>query len=149
MTTRQKIILQLGDVIIPLLGFYYLDWSIYFIATYLLLDVVGSFIFYHVKARKRIQYSKDTLEKSTYNKSVFSFTFFILSLVVLTHLFTINVIPNIQFKMEFINFLMYVEPPIPLPQFWFLIPSSFYHRIRNIRWYSLHNKNLEKLPYKN
>ena len=122
MQAKQKIILSLGDVLIPLFGFYYLDWSLYFIALYLLLDLIGSFIFYHVKARKRIQYSQNAADKKAYKKGTLVLFLLITFVVVATHLFALITQPGINFSKAFVAFLMYVEEPIPLPQFWFLLP---------------------------
>lgn len=122
MQKKQQIILSLGDILIPLFGLFYLDWSLYFIALYLLFDLLGSYIFYLIKARKRIAYSRSLEDKNKFRSGTISLAFTLLAIIAATHLFVLNTNPKIDFSQAFVSFLMYIEEPIPLPQFWFLIP---------------------------
>lgn len=122
MVQKQKLILSLGDILIPLFGLFYLDWTLYFIALYLLFDLLGSYIFYIIKAKKRIAYSKSSEDKNKFRSGTISLTLTLLAVIAATHLFALNTNPQIDFSQAFVSFLMYIEEPIPLPQFWFLIP---------------------------
>jgi hypothetical protein len=56
MNQQSKIIQLIGDLSIPILGYYFWDWNIYFILFFYILDVLISTIFTFVKTHKINQY---------------------------------------------------------------------------------------------
>ena len=64
---RNKLILLIGDVIIPILGYFFWNWNVYFIFLFLFLDLISYNILYYYKHRK-IQRFRDT----SINKALFT-----------------------------------------------------------------------------
>lgn len=122
MNAKQKSILLLGDLIIPLFGYYSLDWSLYFIALYYLLDILGLVIFYQIKARQRLKFINQEKENKTHIKQSFLFVGLSVAIGVLVHLFSSQIYPGINFSKEFVDFLMYEEEMFPFPQVYVLLP---------------------------
>lgn len=122
MNAKQKSILLLGDLIIPLFGYYSLDWSLYFIALYYLLDILGLVIFYQIKARKRLKFTNQEKENKTHIKQSFLIVGLSVTIGVLVHLFSSQIYPGINFSKEFVDFLMYEEEMFPFPQVYILLP---------------------------
>jgi hypothetical protein len=58
MNQQSKIIQLIGDLSIPLLGYYFWDWNIYFILFFYILDVLISTVFTFVKTYKINQYQQ-------------------------------------------------------------------------------------------
>jgi len=49
----------LGDAVIPLAGFFFWDWSLYFILLFYLIDLASNEVFLHFKARKIWEYQQE------------------------------------------------------------------------------------------
>ena len=104
---NQKIIQLIADAIIPLLGFFWWNWSLYFIVLFYLLDYISNEIILHFKAKKIAVYQG--VDKSVWlKKGVVSFLLFICA-VALIHLAMRSVLPNIQFIKELISFWNYKD----------------------------------------
>lgn len=123
MTKQQRVLQALGELALPILGLYYLDWSIYFILLYYLLDSFANEIFYHVKIKKIITFNgNQQSDRKTWWVSSIIQTLFFLLLIFIVHVSMFNVYPGIELKKEFWNFLMYEEDLLPFPQVYILLP---------------------------
>jgi len=52
MRVNTKLIQLAGDALIPILGFFFWDWGLYFIVIFYLLDYIVSEILTHLKAKR-------------------------------------------------------------------------------------------------
>ena len=118
MLRKQQVIQAVGELVIPLLGFFWLGWDLYFIALFYFLDLIATEVFYQLKLSKIANFQKVPLSISTRIKS----SFLVVLLVVLSHFLVRNLYPDLVFEESFIAFLAYEEEGIPIPQGYLLLP---------------------------
>jgi len=113
-----KIIQLIGDAVIPLLGFFWWNWSLYFIVIFYLLDYLGSEVILNLKSKKITTY-QEIDSKIWVKKASLSFMLFLVG-IVLVHLSMKMLHPQIDFYKEFIQFLSYKD--MGIAQGYFLLP---------------------------
>jgi hypothetical protein len=113
-----KIIQLIGDAVIPLLGFFWWNWSLYFIVIFYLLDYLSNEVILNLKSKKITTY-QEIDSKIWIQKASLSFLLFFLG-IVLVNLSMKMLHPQIDFYKEFIQFLSYKD--IGIAQGYFLIP---------------------------
>lgn len=115
MKLNPKIIQILGDGILPLLGFFYWDWSLYFILLFYFLDLITKEVLLHFKTNKVkiVQHHNDrSFPKKWMMKGGLSF--FILTLsIALIHITIYIIHPDFSATKEIVAFLTYTEMGIP------------------------------------
>lgn len=97
-----------GDALLPLLGYFLWDWSIYFILLFYILDAIVGEVLVHLKTRKIKSYSEKVVVSSWIQQAVFSALLLIIGLVGM-HLSMIVIEPTIDFWKEIYLFLSYEE----------------------------------------
>lgn len=118
MNLNPKYVQLIGDALIPLLGFFWWDWSLYFILLFYGLDLIANEIIIHLKSRKIIQFQSE--DKQIWLKlGVFS-AFTLILIVFLCHLTILNLYPSIDFQQEIISFWQYEE--LGIQQGFILVP---------------------------
>lgn len=105
---KQTIIKLLGDVIIPLLGYFLWNWSLYFILLFYIIDLFVTEFLVHLKIKKIKDYSEKISKKEWLIYGGISFLCLII-LVGMIHLSIKSIHPNIHFFNEIIAFLSYEE----------------------------------------
>ena len=118
MRVNPKYIQLFGDALIPLLGFFWWNWSLYFIVLFYLLDYLSNEVFIHLKAKKILEYRKDG-NSSWIKKGMISFVLLVSSFV-LIHLAMHAIQPSIQFLDEVKNFWSYKD--MGIEQGYILLP---------------------------
>jgi hypothetical protein len=113
-----KIIQLIGDAVIPLLGFFWWNWSLYFIVLFYLLDYLSNEVILNLKSKK-ITTFQEIDSKIWFKKAFLSFLLFLLG-IVLVHLSMNMLHPQIDFYKEFIQFLSYKD--MGIAQGYFLLP---------------------------
>ena len=113
-----KIIQLIGDAVIPLVGFFWWNWSLYFIVIFYLLDYLSNEVILNLKSKK-ITTFQEIDSKIWIKKASLSFLLFLLG-IVLVHLSMKILHPQIDFYTEFIEFLSYKD--MGIAQGYFLIP---------------------------
>ena len=113
-----KIFQLIGDAVIPLLGFFWWNWSLYFIVLFYLLDYLSNEVILNLKSKK-ITTFQEINSKSWIQKASLSFLLFLLG-IILVHLSMKMLHPQIDFYKEFIEFLSYKD--MGIAQGYFLIP---------------------------
>lgn len=113
---NKAIYIQLiGDALIPLLGFFLWDWSLYFILLFYLLDLLASEVVVLFKAKK----AKGT--DSPDKRPFWVYSWIILLFNVITfHVGVFLMHPEVNFQEQFVEFMMYEE--MGIPQGFVLIP---------------------------
>ena len=123
MRIQPKYILLVSDAIIPLLGLFVWNWSLYFILLFYLLDLVAREVITHIKTRDiyRAQGLKTT--QKWQRKGLLSG---ILLLVVISsiHGAVFLMQPDINFSKEIMNFWEYEE--LGIQQGYLLVPLVAY-----------------------
>ncbi|MBP6089647.1 MAG: hypothetical protein KA521_00210 [Crocinitomicaceae bacterium] len=115
---KQKYIQLFADALIPLLGFFFWHWNLYFIVLFYLIDALSALIFAHVEANK-IQVTQKNGNKAWLVLGGISSLLFLFMLF-LTHVIILKIHPSIQFKKELIAFWQYED--MGFAQGYILIP---------------------------
>jgi hypothetical protein len=102
-----KYIQLLGDLVIPLGGFFFWDWGLYFILLFYILDILASEVITHLKSKKIVEFSgKDKKQWFISGaQSIFLLSFSVVGI----HLALFIIEPGIDFKKELIDFWTYTE----------------------------------------
>ena len=119
MLKNPSLVQAIGDAVIPVLGFFFFEWGLYFILLFYFIDLLVTEYFVFLKARKITKHnSRERINKQRLILSVFT----ALVLIVLCHVSLYFIIPGINFLEEFKAFLLYEEVGIPIPQGFILLP---------------------------
>jgi len=103
MNRQEKIASLIGDIVIPILGFFFWNWSIYFICLFFLLDQLSR----EVSHVYRMRYLKNQVQLS--GKSyLLNFLIFI-AFFFIVHWFNFMLHPTMNFAHEMIAFFWYNE----------------------------------------
>ena len=121
MRINPKIIQVSSDALIPLAGYFWWDWNMYFILLFYLLDYISSEIFLHVKSKK-IQSSQNTPVEIWIKNAIIS-GFLLVFSVLSVHFAMLRVSPGIQFTDELLRFWRYKD--LGIEQGYILIPLIF------------------------
>lgn len=124
MNKNTTIIIQLiGELVIPLLGFFLWDWSLLFILLFYLLENLF-FSYFRIETVREIK--KQILKKDQPRNSKILFKSLILWLIecVLVHLFILLIYPNQSLPKEWIKFFMYQD--LGIPQGIILLPLLYF-----------------------
>jgi hypothetical protein len=108
----------IGDLIIPILGFIFWDWSLYFILLFILLDMFTKEVVMHAKA-----YHVDKLHpngKAQWLKKSVVNTVFFMSFLLLVHVAVLQVFPTLKFTIEWSRFWTYED--LGIQQGYVLLP---------------------------
>ena len=115
MRIHPKYIQVLADGIIPLLGFFFWDWNLYFILLFYFIDMFTKEVLLHLKAKKIVAYQEGTESPTVQNEKKVWMKWGIISLILLIFsIFLIQIsMPFIQdqfnAKNEIIRFWSYKE----------------------------------------
>lgn len=116
-----KIIQTLGELAIPLLGYFFWNWNFYFIALFYLLDLLANTSILIFKLKKLPTFKNDT------SKITLHFSLYALSLTVLILVGTLlcqNLIPHFDLKKQTIAFMMLKD--MGIAQGFLIIPLVAY-----------------------
>jgi hypothetical protein len=108
MSNRLRYLQVFGDALIPLLGFFFWNWSLYFILLYYLIDLFMGELLAHLKTRKIIHYTGNKTWRSWIGYGIFSFSLFVL-VGFLIHVGLYLLHPDIAFRVEALAFWNYEE----------------------------------------
>ena len=123
MKLNPKYIQLFADALIPLLGLFLWDWSLYFILLFYFLDLISAEIILHLKSKKTVAFQgANGLKKEWLKWGVTSFLFLVMS-VVMIHFAVYFISPGINFKTEALAFWNYEE--MGIKQGYILLPLVF------------------------
>lgn len=108
MQNRAIYIQLIGDALIPLLGFFLWDWSLYFILLFYLLDLLASEVIILLKTKKALG-QDNSVQRPFLLYSLLIFLFNIMAF----HIGVFMMNPDVDFKKEIVDFIMYEEMGIP------------------------------------
>jgi hypothetical protein len=114
---QEKIAVLIGDVALPLIGFFFWDWGFYFIALYFLIDQFAKQVFLLprlVSAQVILP-----LKAIIFAKSILLFLFQILLILLINY----QLNPQFNLFQESINFIMYKD--MGIQQGFILVPLLF------------------------
>ena len=120
MRIQPKYIQLIGDAIIPLLGFFIWNWSLYFILLFYFLDVLVNELIVHLKSRRIVLFHQPKTPIKIWglygfvSATVLTITFFII------HFTMYFIVPEINFSEELVAFWNYEE--MGIKQGYVLVP---------------------------
>ncbi len=119
---RLKVIQAIGEAVIPLLGFFYFEWSLYFILLFYFIDLIATEVFTYLKVNKIITFQHIGYSfNQRYSKLLIN-SLLVVVLIFLSHVFIFFQQNGINFWEAFVAFLAYEEPGFPVPQGYILLP---------------------------
>jgi hypothetical protein len=118
MRVNLKYFQLITDAIIPLLGYFFWHWNLYFIVLFYLLDYLAYEVFSHVKAKKVTSFKKEHNNK--WLKLGMISAVLIVVNVVFVHITMKALVPTIDFTKEMLAFLKYKD--MGIEQGYFLLP---------------------------
>jgi hypothetical protein len=142
MLRKQQLIQAIGELVIPLLGFFWLGWDLYFILLFYLLDLIATEVFYQLK-RSRIHQFQQGRGALFSRLSTIGLVGVI---IVLSHVMLHKVYPDLVFKEAFIDFLAYEEDGIPIAQGYVLLPLVIFGNYQQYKMFFLVPKRFRTLP---
>jgi hypothetical protein len=119
MLERQLYLKLFSNLIIPVLGFWWWGWSLYFILLFYFLDLFSNELVVHLKVKKIKSVQQETNPTPTKTMALVSFLFLVLSIVVI-NIGMVIYHPELSLKQEIVNFIGYKE--MGLEQGYVLIP---------------------------
>ena len=124
MNKRTTFFIQLiGELVIPLLGYFFWDWSLLFILLFYLIENLF-FSYFRIETIREIKKTVlKTEQKREYQDLVKSFFLWLIECI-LVHLFIMLIYPNQSFTTEWINFFMYQD--LGIPQGIILLPLIYF-----------------------
>ena len=117
MRHQEKIAVLIGDVALPLIGFFFWDWGFYFIALYFLIDQFAKQVF--LLPRLVSAQVVLPLKAIVFAKSMLLFLFQILMILLINY----QLNPHFNLFQESINFIMYKD--MGIQQGFILVPLLF------------------------
>jgi hypothetical protein len=119
MKIQPKYIQLIGDAVIPLLGFFLWNWSLYFILLFYIIDLLLAEVVMHLKTKKTLQERTKEDKSIWFKQGVLSAVLFVVNCI-LIHL-AINVLhPTIDFQKEAFAFWSYKD--MGIEQGYILLP---------------------------
>lgn len=142
MLRKQQVIQAIGELVIPLLGFFWLGWDLYFILLFYLLDLLATEVFYQLKISK--------INKFQHTESSFftrlSSIVLVGLILVLSHGMIHLLYPELVFQDAFIEFLAYEEEGIPIAQGYLLLPLIIFGNYQQYKMFFLVPNRFRTLP---
>lgn len=119
---KLKFIQAIGEAVIPLLGFFYFEWNLYFILLFYFIDLLTTEVFLHLKINQILKFQSVKSYPKKWKINTIINAFAVLLIMAGTHLVIQLLYPGMSFKQEFVDFVMYEEAGIPIPQGFILLP---------------------------
>jgi hypothetical protein len=119
---KLKFIQAIGEAVIPLLGFFYFEWNLYFILLFYFIDLVTTEVFLHLKINQILKFQSVRSYPKKWKINTFINSLLVLIILTGTHFVITLLYPGLSFKHEFVDFVMYEEAGIPIPQGFILLP---------------------------
>lgn len=119
---KLKLIQAVGEAVIPLLGFFYFEWNLYFILLFYFIDLVTTEVFLHLKINQILNFQSVRSFPKKWKINTIVNSLLVISILVGTHLVIQLLYPEISFEQQFVDFVMYEEAEIPIPQGFILLP---------------------------
>lgn len=141
---QQKYIQLFADALIPLLGYFFWDWNLYFIVVFYFIDALSALVFSHIEA-----YQIQRVQKKLNNSWLIvggMTSLMLLITISITHVILLEIIPTIQFKQELIAFWQYED--MGFPQGYVLIPLLIFAGYQRYKMEFLVPKMAERIPMK-
>lgn len=137
MKINQLAIQAIGEAVIPLLGYFFFDWNLYFILLFYFIDLFATEVFLNLKVKKIVEFNRgQNINKKPLLLSAISFIL-ILFLIGVSHVAIYFILPGIDFYDEFILFMNYEELGVPIPQWMLLFPLVFFGNYQQYKMFFL------------
>lgn len=140
-----KLVLIVGEALIPLLGYFFWNWDLYFIFLFMFLDLSAYNILYFFKHRNILKYNR--LPDKNFRLLSHLIVLFLLSvLIFFGYTYVLNAVQQTFYKPEIIRFLKYED--MGFSQGYILLPLIVLTAFVNYKTEFILRKQFEKLEIK-
>lgn len=144
MTKKLKLISGAGELIIPILLFYWWNWDLHYILLFLYIDSFASIIIAYLKERKILAtQGKKGLSKNLLKQVIRYLTFGLIGIIIY-ELAILNLYPQMNLWTSFINFLW--EKELGIPQIALLLPLLFWVNYQQYQMLFIRSRQYQMLP---
>ena len=119
MKLNRKYVLLFSEALIPISGFFFWNWGLYFILLFYFIDILAQEVIIHLKAKKIID-AQEISNSSNWIKSGALSAFVVLAMISLIHVSMFYIEPSIDFMKQIELFWTYEE--LGVQQGYLLIP---------------------------
>lgn len=122
MLNKQKEIQAISETLLPLLGFFFFDWGLYFILLYYFIDLFANELFLQLKINKIKSFNPKIINLKKQIGQLLLHLLLILLIILGASFGAQQITPTLNFQNEIISFLAYEEAGIPIPQGYIILP---------------------------
>ncbi len=122
MTKKAVLFQAIGEAVIPLLGFFFWEWSLYFILLFFFIDLIVTEFFLYLKGRKIVQYQNNQEQNTNFRKFGIISLVLMVGVIISSHFGIFFIERGIVFKEEIVAFLVYEELDLPIAQGYIIFP---------------------------
>ncbi len=141
MRVNQKYVQSFGDALIPILGYFFWNWNLYFIVLFYLLDLIASEVFMYFKSKKILQVQGGKWKENLIPP--FLSLVLLATSVLLVHLSMQCVERGISFEKEIVAFWTYKD--LGIEQGYLLVPLLFIVGFQRFKMEFIAQKQHEKM----
>ena len=136
---RIRLIQAISEAIIPILGVFYFNWGLYFILLFYFIDLIASEVFVYIKVNKIIQFQRINFSfQLRYGRLIFN-SLLVLLIIIAAHFVILLLSPTISLYEEFVEFIMYEDTGIPIPQGIILLPLVIFGNLQQYKAFFIKN----------
>jgi len=119
MRVNRKYVLLISEALIPILGFFFWEWGLYFILLFYFIDIAAQEVIMHLKSKKIIETQNINNKKNWIQSGVLSL-FAVTTMIGLIHFVMLSIDPSIDFIEQIKVFWTYEE--LGVQQGYLLVP---------------------------
>ena len=142
--TKLKLIQAIGEAVIPLLGFFYFEWNLYFIILFYFIDLFTTEVFLHLKVNQILKFQSVRSYPKKWKVNTVVNSLLLIFIIIGVHIVIALLYPGISYKQEFVNFVMYEEAGVPIPQGFILLPIVVFGNYQQYKTMFLRPKLYQK-----
>jgi hypothetical protein len=132
---KLQLITSAGDLILPLLLYFWWKWDLHFILLFVYIDVLAAIAIAYVKERKILRTLKSKRETPIILRKVFIYCCFVFMGILLFEWAIARLYPDMNLWNSFIEFLWFIE--LGIPQIIWLAPLVFLFNFQQYRGFFL------------
>ena len=145
---RLKVFQATGEAVIPILGYFVFDWSLYFILLFYFIDLISTEVFTYIKVNRIIKYQGIAFPFNQRYGGLVINSVIVLTLLSSVHVFIYFQQEGIDFMEAISAFINYEEPGLPLPQGYILLPLVVFGNYQQYKTFFIQTNAYKVLSWK-
>lgn len=144
MNQKLKLISSAGELIIPILLFYWWNWDLHYILLFIYIDLFASISIANLKERKILATKSQKIKATNLFQQAMRYLTYGLMGIFIYELAILNLYPEINLWTSFLNFLW--EKEFGIPQIVLLIPLLFWVNYQQYQMFFIRSRQHQVLP---